>query len=182
MDSLKMMICLCLLGMVSACSSGYSNPPTATADIQKTAEAVAAKMQKTVDASMSDMQATMNAEARAMDDLQETMRAYRPPSSPPPDIRDILPDVEATFEAETSGAAIKASKIALSEATGIPKKEITLVEIESITWPDTCMGVEQNGVECLPFQVLGFLVRLEADGEIYEYHTNLDGSTVVYKP
>ena len=179
MDSLKMMICLCLLGMAAACSPSVTTPPTATADMEKTVEAAAVEIRQTAEVAI---QKTMQAQVQAMDDLQKTMEAYRPPTSTPPDIREIMPDIGATVEAETSGAAIKASKVALSQATGIPKKEITLVEIESITWPDTCMGVEQSGVECQPFQVPGFLIHLETGGKIYEYHTNFDGSTVVYKP
>jgi hypothetical protein len=179
MKSLKMMIWLVVLSLMTACSPSVTTPPTPTANTKKTLDAAAAELRKTAEV---DMQNTMQAEMRSIADLQKTMDAYTPPALPAPDLDEILPDIEATVEAETSGAAIRASKAALSQSTDIPKKEISLVEIESITWPDTCMGVEQSGVDCLPFMVPGFLIHLETRGEIYEYHTNLDGSTIVQKP
>lgn len=179
MGSFKMIFFLSILSLVTACSSNANNPPTVTADIKKTLDAYVSEFQKTAEV---ELQKTMQADFQARDDLQKTMEAYTPPTLPVPDISEILPDIEATVEAETSGAAIKASKAALSLAIDIPKKEISLVDIESITWPDTCMGVEQSGVDCLPFMVPGFLIYLETGGEIYEYHTNLDGSTVIYRP
>ena len=72
-----------------------------------------------------------------------------------------------------------AALAALSEITGLPADEMTIVSTEAVTWPDGCLGVQRAGVVCTQELVEGFRIVLEADGKKYEFHANEDGSAVV---
>ena len=48
---------------------------------------------------------------------------------------------------------------------------ITLKSLEQVDWPDSCLGVNQADVACAEVISPGYRVILEANGQIYEYHT-----------
>jgi hypothetical protein len=68
----------------------------------------------------------------------------------------------------------------LSEKLNLTADEITIVSTEAVTWPDGCLGVVRIGVMCTQAEVPGFKIILESDGSNYEYHTNQDGSVIVF--
>ncbi|MEI7848610.1 MAG: hypothetical protein WCK35_22600 [Chloroflexota bacterium] len=92
------------------------------------------------------------------------------------------PDFVATYAANLlpnfEEKPIQAAKLALAQTIGIPPSQITLVNIESITWSDTCMGVYNPNVSCQQFEKPGYLIYLSANGQTYEYHTDMEGSQV----
>ena len=65
---------------------------------------------------------------------------------------------------------------ALAEALGIPVSEIQVISVEAVDWPNGCLGIQPMGVLCTMNIVPGFRVILEANGSLYDYHTNQDGS------
>jgi hypothetical protein len=67
----------------------------------------------------------------------------------------------------------------LSRVTGLPPEQITVISTKAVDWPDGCLGVVRIGVMCAQGIVPGYQMILEADGQQYEYHTNLDGSVIV---
>jgi len=75
--------------------------------------------------------------------------------------------------------AQRAAFSALSDITGLPAGQMTLVSTEAVTWPDGCLGVQRMGMMCTQVLVEGFKIVLEADGKQYEFHTNEDGSAVL---
>jgi hypothetical protein len=79
--------------------------------------------------------------------------------------------------------AVTASAIStLSEQLKISTDAIQLVNIESIQWPDSCLGVRQAGIMCAMHVVDGYRIRLSTNGQTYETHSNLDGSQIVVVP
>ncbi len=68
---------------------------------------------------------------------------------------------------------------ALVALLGLTADQITLVSVEEVEWPDSCLGVYRPEVACLQAITSGFRIVLEADGARYEYHTDTDGSVVV---
>jgi len=68
----------------------------------------------------------------------------------------------------------------LAEKLNLTADEITIVSTEAVTWPDGCLGVVRIGVMCTQAEVPGFRIILESDGSNYEYHTNQDGSVIVF--
>ncbi len=74
--------------------------------------------------------------------------------------------------------AQRAAFTALSGKLGLPLEKISLVSTESVTWPNGCLGIVRMGMMCTQAQVPGFRIVLEANGQKYEFHTNLDGSII----
>lgn len=55
---------------------------------------------------------------------------------------------------------------------------ITLIGFEPVDWPNSCLGVETPGIMCAEVITPGYRVLLSANGNVYEFHTNQDGSQV----
>ena len=94
-----------------------------------------------------------------------------------------------TFHTDSTGRAIRvlptallAARQALSELTGLSQEQITLVSLETVEWPNSCLGVDTPGVSCLDVITPGYRIILEAGGAQYEYHTNQDGHYLILAP
>ncbi len=68
---------------------------------------------------------------------------------------------------------------AVSKKYNIPTDQIHIVSTEAVTWPNGCLGVVIPGVMCTDIVIDGYRIKLEADGQQFEIHTNLDGTIVV---
>lgn len=69
---------------------------------------------------------------------------------------------------------------ALAEQLNIPLEQISVVSVQSVEWPDGCLGVQSPGKVCITVIVPGFQILLQANGQTYEYHTNQDGSQMIF--
>jgi hypothetical protein len=67
----------------------------------------------------------------------------------------------------------------LAKNLGITPDKIKLVSTEAMDWPDSCLGVQTEGIMCSQVVTPGFKVTLEANGKTVEYHTNQDASVIV---
>lgn len=59
----------------------------------------------------------------------------------------------------------------LAQRLSIPVNEIILLEATSVTWPDSSLGCPQPGMAYTQVPQDGLLIRLQADEQIYEYHS-----------
>ncbi len=115
--------------------------------------------------------------------------AYPPPVSVPntPVIIPVITPVPTqVYPGPTTPATEADSTLAqqaaiqeVSTKYNIPADQIKVVSTEPKTWPDGCLGVVLPGVMCAQIVTPGYLVRLEANGQQFEIHTNLDGSSLV---
>ena len=71
--------------------------------------------------------------------------------------------------------AESAAIAALAATLSLPAEQIKLVSAEAMEWRDGCLGVQKIGVMCTQAVVPGFKIVLQANGALYEYHTNKDG-------
>jgi hypothetical protein len=78
--------------------------------------------------------------------------------------------------------AVLAAVDELSQTLGVPVDEIEILDFESMEWPDSCLGVSQEGQACLQVITSGFRVMLEANGQQYELRTDQDGTIIVQVP
>ena len=62
----------------------------------------------------------------------------------------------------------------LGSADAIDVKGVGFVE-----WPNACLGIEQPDVACAEIITPGYRVLLEADGVLYEYHTDTGSRAVL---
>jgi len=60
----------------------------------------------------------------------------------------------------------------LAQQLGVNLTEITLVSFEEVLWSNTSLSCPQPGIANGEVLTPGFLVRLDAQGQIYEYHTD----------
>jgi hypothetical protein len=57
----------------------------------------------------------------------------------------------------------------------IDPNQVRVVESSQVEWSDTCLGIEQPGVDCLPQSTPGYQVVLEANGLQFEVHADHGG-------
>lgn len=62
---------------------------------------------------------------------------------------------------------------------GIAAEQIKLVSSEDVEWPDSCLGIETEGIGCAEVITAGQRILLDVDGKQVEYRTNEDGSVVL---
>jgi hypothetical protein len=109
-----------------------------------------------------------------------------PGGTPPPLSTPVTPTQVAATPPPTSAptevssaAAQEAAIQALSVKYNIPADQIKVVSIEPVTWPNGCLGVVIPGVMCTDVVTDGYRIIMEANGQQYEFHTNLDGTSVI---
>lgn len=62
----------------------------------------------------------------------------------------------------------------LAQRLSIPIHQISLAEIEEAEWSDSSLDCPQPGMSYLQVITPGYRILLEADGNLYEYHSNKD--------
>jgi len=75
-------------------------------------------------------------------------------------------------------ALIQQAKADLSTRIGTGTGDITLLSAQAVQWRDSSLGCPQPGMNYLMVITPGYLIKLAAGGEIYEYHAGT--SRVVY--
>ena len=58
----------------------------------------------------------------------------------------------------------------LAHRLSIPIDQIEVLEARSVVWPDAGLGCPQPGMRYKQVQMDGVLIRLQANGQVYEYH------------
>lgn len=62
----------------------------------------------------------------------------------------------------------------LAARLGLDVSDITVVEAESVEWADSALGCPAPGYAYMQVITPGYKILLEASGETYEYHTDLN--------
>jgi hypothetical protein len=58
----------------------------------------------------------------------------------------------------------------LSADLGLRVDQVTPLAVEAHTFPDTSLGVPQEGMMYAQVLTVGYIITLEADGQTYTYH------------
>jgi len=74
---------------------------------------------------------------------------------------------------------IEKAKEDLAQRLSIAVTEISLVKAEEVTWPDASLGCPQEGMMYAQVETDGFIVGLEANDNLFEYHTDTRGNVVL---
>lgn len=75
-------------------------------------------------------------------------------------------------------APILAAQVDLAQKLNLPVDNVLIVQYEGSSWPDGCLGLGQVDESCSQEVVPGYRVALQANGVLYEYHTDETGSLV----
>ncbi len=70
----------------------------------------------------------------------------------------------------------------LSKRLTVNIDQISLVEVQTVTWPDGSLGCPAPGMAYIQVQVDGLLIRLRAGENLYEYHSGGARSPFLCKP
>ena len=77
-------------------------------------------------------------------------------------------------------AAVQAAKQALVGYASANLEEIQVLAVESVMWRDSCLGITLEGMLCLEVITPGYRINLTWNDQVYEAHTNEDGSKVLF--
>jgi len=58
----------------------------------------------------------------------------------------------------------------LAHRLSVPIDQIEVLEAKSVVWPDASLGCPQRGMRYKQVPVDGVLIRLQAHGQVHEYH------------
>jgi hypothetical protein len=103
-----------------------------------------------------------------------TIAVYPGPTSVP----TVVPPTPTHIPVDLTPAQMAAIQ-AVSDKYNIPVDQVQITSTEAKTWPSGCLGVVIPGVMCTNMIVQGFSIKLEANGQQFEIHTNQDGTSVV---
>lgn len=94
------------------------------------------------------------------------------PSSPipTPDLPSQKPTRADLTEAQA--ALCEDAKRDLAERLQVPVTDITLLLIEPVLWRDSSLGCPRPGMQYLQVITQGYVIKLEAGGQQYEYHSS----------
>ena len=104
--------------------------------------------------------------------------ACAPESSPTEEPSNMDEQPAATQSSIELTSAQRAAIAAISGNLDLPADKITVVSTEAVDWPDSCLGVPEEGLDCAQATTPGFRILLQADGRDVEYRTNEDGTLI----
>lgn len=81
---------------------------------------------------------------------------------------------------EDTESLIMLAKFDLTIKTGVDIEDIVTKSIEETQFDDASLGVPEPGVTYAAVVTPGYIIMLEADGEMYEYHAS--GEKVIEVP
>jgi len=98
------------------------------------------------------------------------------PDVPPigdPGTPDDSPLIDAcTMEYPNECTATAAAVADLAARLDLKEDAITAKTVDSVQWPDACLGVARPDVACAEVITPGYRIILEANARTYEYHTD----------
>lgn len=73
---------------------------------------------------------------------------------------------------------VEQSRHDLASKLGVDATEIGVLEARHVMWPDGSAGCPSQGYEYMQMQTEGILIRLQADGRVFQYHAGAAGPAV----
>lgn len=104
-----------------------------------------------------------------------------PTNVPSPSSGEGEPINTPTPAGEQQNEAVAAARLKLSEDLGLKPEQIELISSEQVDWPDGCLGLASAGEMCIQVITPGWLIILRAEGQEYEFRTDLEGNIVRMK-
>ena len=105
-----------------------------------------------------------------------------PPTSAPTEAPTDAPDPAETPDAGDPTAAQQAVLEVLAGLLGVDVADLAVLATEAVEWNDSCLGVVRINAICAQGVVPGYNIKVDADGLVFEIHTNLDGTAWTLAP
>lgn len=90
-------------------------------------------------------------------------------------VEEMAPGEQPAHEAELDtemAALVEQARKELADRLKAAPEAITLQSIEAVQWRDSSLGCPQPGMNYLTVITAGYRIRLVANGQVYEYHTD----------
>lgn len=91
-----------------------------------------------------------------------------------PSTADVIPNNVQEEAMPNADELVSLAKQDLAERLSISVAEISLLEVRTVTWPDTSLGCAEPGQMYAQVMQDGFLIRLRAGEQMYFYHSGPD--------
>lgn len=83
------------------------------------------------------------------------------------------PDVSFTSVESSADKTAALVKSDLAVKLAIQTSDIKVLSVAEVQWNDSSLGCPEEGKVYLQVIIPGYLIKLEANGKTYEYHTDL---------
>ncbi len=95
-----------------------------------------------------------------------------PTSAPGRQVQEATP---APWPAEAQ-ALLDQAIADLLQRTGLTSSSdaVEVLSVEAVEWPNSCLGCPAEGESCMDVITPGYKIRLQVDGQTYEYHAGAD--------
>lgn len=135
-------------------------------------------------------EATATQPAKAADESPEP--AIPPPSGGPTESAELPPAQATPLMPAHPGSEeaidplmeplIQMAREDLAERLGVAEDQIEVLEARAVVWPDASLGCPQPGMAYIQIPFDGGLIRLEAGGQEYNYHTGGNDGPFLCEP
>jgi hypothetical protein len=92
------------------------------------------------------------------------------------------PQSTPEVEIDPAAALAEQAKEDLSKRVDAAVEDITVQTVEAVQWRDSSLGCPKPGMQYLQVITPGYLIRLEANGKVYEYHTDQNNAVYCENP
>ena len=87
--------------------------------------------------------------------------------------------IENAFQEEVQDTTAQAVFAGQFQSFFLDNDNVKVIESREVEWSDTCLGIDQPGVDCVPQVTQGFEIKLEANGLQFDYHADQVGGEVL---
>lgn len=99
------------------------------------------------------------------------------PASPSTPVNDagtdtMQPPMTSSTPEPVARELLLQAKEQLAKKLGISVEEIFLFSVEAVEWPDASLGCPQTGMAYAQVITPGYQILLEANGQVYSFHTD----------
>ena len=92
------------------------------------------------------------------------------------------PGEKAAIDPAVQQKVVGAAQSLLVKKLNVKESAITLVSIEPVSWPDTCLGLPGPEEMCAQVIIDGYKVVLAVNGQNYTFHTDGTGRNIRQEP
>ncbi len=78
--------------------------------------------------------------------------------------------------------AVQAVLEQVSQQTGVEVRNIEIVTLEQVDWPDACLGLPETDEACADVVTPGFRVELQVNNQTFEFRTDESGAIIRQAP
>ncbi|WP_427913647.1 hypothetical protein ACPWT1_01350 [Ramlibacter sp. MMS24-I3-19] len=92
------------------------------------------------------------------------------------------PTLQPAVHPSPHESLVEAARSDAAGRSGLPAREMKLVALESVTWPDGSLGCPRPGMGYTQALVPGYRIRLQVGREVWDYHASERGGLVLCPP